>query len=193
MTTTTKKNLHQRLAEAMAAVRYVQKEKKQGMQYSVVSHDHVTAKVRPALLDAGIVYYPVNLEHVQNGNRTEITLSVRFVNTDNPEDFIEVPSLGFGIDQQDKGPGKAISYAVKYALLKALGLETGDDPDYHQDVAHTIDENQAATIQALAEEVEADISAFCEWMKVDSIESIPATSYDKAIKALEKKREQEAA
>jgi hypothetical protein len=44
-----------------------------------------------------------------------------------------VESAGFGIDDQDKGPGKAISYAVKYAYLKALCLESGDDPDEDQD------------------------------------------------------------
>jgi hypothetical protein len=44
--------------------------------------------------------------------------------------------LLYGIDDSDKGPGKAISYAVKYALLKALGLETGDDPDEDQASVH---------------------------------------------------------
>ncbi len=43
-------NIHQRLAKAMEAVTYIQKEKKAGMRYSIVSHDAVTAKVRPALL-----------------------------------------------------------------------------------------------------------------------------------------------
>ncbi len=65
----------------------------------------------------------------QVGNRTQVLLKVRFANIDNPADFIDVPGLGYGVDDQDKGPGKATSYAVKYCLLKALGLETGDDPD----------------------------------------------------------------
>lgn len=130
------KTLHQRLAAAMARVDYIQKEKKAGMRYSIVSHDAVTAKVRPVLLDEGIVYYPTSLVHGQNGNRTEVNLTVRFANIDNPHDCIDVPSLGYGIDDQDKGPGKAISYAVKYALLKALGLETGDDPDTDQEAVH---------------------------------------------------------
>lgn len=122
-------NVHQRLAQAMHAVKYIQNEQKQGMQYRIVSHDKVTAKVRPALLDAGIVYYPVRCDYVQSGNRTECSVTVRFVNVDEPADFFDVPTLGFGVDGQDKGPGKAMSYAVKYALLKALGLETGEDPD----------------------------------------------------------------
>lgn len=122
-------NVHQRLAAAMSEVDYIQKEKKQGMNYTIVSHDAVTAKVRPVLLKNGIVYYPVRCEHTHNGNRAECAMTVRFVNIDFPEDFFDVPSFGYGIDGQDKGPGKAMSYAVKYALLKALGLETGDDPD----------------------------------------------------------------
>lgn len=129
-------NLWQRMAAAQKQVSYVQKEKKAQMQYSIVSHDAVTAKVRPVLVENGILYYPVQITHSQNGNRTEVALTVRFVNVDKPEEFLDVPSLGYGVDSQDKGPGKAISYAVKYALLKALGLETGDDPDFDQNAEH---------------------------------------------------------
>lgn len=120
----------------MNEVKYVQKESKRGMRYSIVSHDAVTAKVRPSLVKHGVIYYPVHMYTSQDGNRTVCDLTVRFQSVDNPESFIDVRSLGYGIDDQDKGPGKAISYAVKYALLKTLGLETGDDPDYDQDVQH---------------------------------------------------------
>lgn len=130
------KNIHQRIAAVMGEVSYIQKERKQGMQYTIVSHDVVTAKVRPALLKAGVIYYPVRCEHTHNGNRAECSMTVRFANIDEPSDFIDVPTFGYGIDPQDKGPGKAMSYAVKYALLKALGLETGDDAD-HDSINHS--------------------------------------------------------
>ena len=132
----TAKNIHQRLASVMQDVTYIQKESKQGMQYKIVSHDKVTAKVRPALLDAGIVYYPVRCDHTHNGNRAECGMTIRFVNVDQPDDFFDVQTFGYGVDSQDKGPGKAMSYAVKYALLKALGLETGEDAD-HDSVDHS--------------------------------------------------------
>jgi len=125
-------NIHQRLAKVMEKVTYIQKEKKAGMRYSIVSHDSVTAKVRPALLEAGIVYYPIQVQHQQSGNRTECAMTVRFVNIDDQHDFFDVETFGYGLDDQDKGPGKAMSYSVKYALLKTLGLETGDDPDEDQ-------------------------------------------------------------
>lgn len=130
------KNLHQRIAEAMGKVTYIQKERKQGMRYTIVSHDAVTAKVRPALLEAGVIYYPTDLTYDQTGNRTSCKLTMVFANIDDPADHIKVDSFGYGIDDQDKGPGKAMSYAVKYALLKTLGLETGDDPDLDQDVTY---------------------------------------------------------
>jgi hypothetical protein len=152
---TEQKNIYQRLASVMEVVTYIQKEHKQGMNYSIVSHDAVTAKVRPALLAEGIVYHPVRCEHSHNGNRAECAMTVRFINVDDPEDFFDVPTFGYGIDTQDKGPGKAMSYAVKYALLKALGLETGDDADMDNvphsttDPANSLNPNIAASIAGI--------------------------------------------
>ncbi len=126
------RNLHQRLHAAMKEVKYIQKDiriKLKSGSYKVISHDAVTAKVRPALLKQGIIYYPMEMVRSQNGNRTEVDLKVRFANIDNPGDCIDVPGIGYGVDSGDKGPGMAVSYAVKYCLLKALGLETGDDAD----------------------------------------------------------------
>jgi hypothetical protein len=132
------RNIAQRIAAVMGEVDYVQKEKKQGMNYSIVSHDAVTAKVRPLLHKHGVIYYPRGLTVSQNGNRTEAVFTVRFENIDDRTDYIDVETFGYGVDPQDKGPGKAMSYGVKYALLKVLGLETGDDPDVVQDKSATI-------------------------------------------------------
>lgn len=132
----TKPNIYQRIHAVMEVVSYIQKEQKQGMQYPIVSHDAVTALLRPKMVEQGIVYHPTHLEYQQEGNRTQVSLTVRFASVDDPQDYVDVPSLGFGIDSQDKGPGKAVSYAVKYALLKTFGLETGDDPDNDQSVTH---------------------------------------------------------
>lgn len=137
------KNLHQRLLDVMRQVGYIQK-KKGKMNYAAVSHDDVVAAVRGPMIEAGIVCYPVNIEQrlkeigTDKYNNTivlvEMQMVVVFVNADDPSDKIEVPSLGHGIDAQDKAPGKAMSYAFKYAILKTLMLETGTDPDTSEDV-----------------------------------------------------------
>jgi hypothetical protein len=138
-----KLTLLQRINAVQQEVDYIQKEKKQGMRYSIVSHDAVTAKTRPLLVKHGVVYYPISITSEQVGNRTQMHMVVRFVSVDDAADFMDVHSVGYGIDDQDKGPGKAESYAVKYALLKALGLETGDDPELDQDEVHKVDEPKA--------------------------------------------------
>ena len=125
-------NVYQRIHAVMSELDYIQKDKKQGLQFSYANHDKVTAKVREACIKQGLVLVP-RIEFLgQDGNRTELIVHVRIVNIDAPEDFVEASGLGFGIDNQDKGPGKAYSYGYKYALLKAFALETGDDPDQDQ-------------------------------------------------------------
>lgn len=123
------RNLQQRIAAVMAECTYVQKNRPKGMEYSIVSHDAVTKKVRPYLLKHGVRYHSTVLEHYQEGNRTVAEVQTTFVNIDEPEDTESIVTFGYGVDSEDKGPGKAMSYAVKYALLKTLALETGEDAD----------------------------------------------------------------
>ena len=123
-------NIYQRLYGIMGDISYVKKEdKKVNNQYKFVSHDAVTKKAREAFLGWGVLCLPQDIVRVQNGNRTEMDMNLMFVNIDKTDDLIKVPTSGYGIDPQDKGVGKAYSYAVKYGLLKALSLETGDDPE----------------------------------------------------------------
>lgn len=60
---------------------------------------------------------------------TRIETVYRFVNVEEPSEFTETIVFSEGIDSQDKGSGKAMTYADKYALMKAYKISTGDDPD----------------------------------------------------------------
>lgn len=60
---------------------------------------------------------------------TRVKTVYRFVNVDEPTDFIETTVFSEGIDAQDKGSGKAMTYGDKYALMKMYKISTGDDPD----------------------------------------------------------------
>tara|TARA_R110000796_G_scaffold155869_1_gene272438 strand:+ start:716 stop:1297 length:582 start_codon:yes stop_codon:yes gene_type:complete len=123
-------NIHQRILAVMSDLNYVQKsDKKVNNQYTFVTHDAVSAALHPLLVTHGIVTIPRMTEWAQDGNRTSVNMEVDFVNVDAPEDKVTVPCFGFGIDPQDKGPGKAVSYATKYAMLKLFVLATGDDPE----------------------------------------------------------------
>lgn len=151
------RNIYQRMHDIMKDVSYIQKEdKKVNNQYTFVSHDAVTAKCRVALLKHGVFVKPYITKHcaewydtktekwvdgkkqLVDGQslRTSVEMDMEFINIDNPEEKILISSIGYGLDSQDKGAGKAYSYAYKYALLKGLMLETGDDPE--RDIIETV-------------------------------------------------------
>ena len=68
---------------------------------------------------------------VTRTNQVLMRIAVKyvFVNTEKPEEIVEMISYGDGLDTGDKAPGKAMTYADKYALMKAYKIGTGDDPD----------------------------------------------------------------
>lgn len=123
-------NIHQRIIGIMSELDYIAKgDKTVNGQYRFVSHDQVTAKIHPMLVKYGVTVIPSVEDVTQEGNRTTMKITVSFVNAEAPIDNFTVRSIGSGIDSGDKGPGKAFSYAYKYAILKTFCLETGDDPD----------------------------------------------------------------
>lgn len=131
-------NVYQRVLAVMEDLDYIQKgDKRVNNQYRFVSHDQVTAAIHPLLVKHRLLILPHTKEIKQDGNRTEVTLQLSFVNPDsNPVEIFCLDFVGYGIDTGDKGPGKAISYAYKYGALKVFCLETGDDPDKDQDARY---------------------------------------------------------
>ncbi len=133
------KNIYQRMMAAQEEVSYIKKSRAKGVAFAIVNHDDVTAKLRPVLMKNGI-HVGVSLVHyeVQEAGEDKYgkpvfmfvgTYDVVFTNVDNPEEKIVQRHAGIGLGSDDKGSGKACSYATKYGYLKALGLETGEDPD----------------------------------------------------------------
>lgn len=146
-TPATPATLAERMLQVMTEVSYVQKdEKKIDNKYRAVTHDAVIAKLRPSLVKNGILVLVDVKDHKitdtweassYQGKKTrysltEVTTAITFVNAFDSQDREIIHSFGYGIDNQDKGPGKAISYSVKTGLLKTFCLETGDDPDQDQ-------------------------------------------------------------
>ena len=64
-------------------------------------------------------------------------MSAEIIDIDNPTDKVTIGKFpALGIDNQDKGYGKAISYAYKYILQKGFMMEIGEDEEVD---AHNID------------------------------------------------------
>lgn len=163
-------NLFQRINEVRKSIDYIKKDKAvsagSGGNYMAVTHDMVTAMVRPHMIAQGIVCYPsfVHGETIQpppkaDGKdrqlRYEATYDFTFANIEDPKDYIVIRIQAHANDSGDKAPGKAISYAKKYAILKLFEIETGDDEESRNKEEGGLDESRKADLLALISEADS--------------------------------------
>lgn len=142
-------NIYKKMSAITAELTAVAKNLNVGIgkaAYKAVGEADVLAAVKPLEEKHGVYSYPYSRKIVEadlvtttseyQGKVTEktnrylrIETVYRFVNIDNPEEYIDITTYGDGIDSQDKAVGKAMTYSDKYALLKAYKIITGEDPD----------------------------------------------------------------
>ncbi len=133
-------NVFQRLLAARKEVGYVQKnQKKIDGKYTAVMYSDVVVAVRESLTKHGIIDvvtvnpgWTVEAASTKAGDpltRLQSTINTRFVNVDNPQDFVDYSCPAFGLDSGDKGPGKARTYGAKGNMIQAFLLISGDDEE----------------------------------------------------------------
>ena len=149
-------NLFQRMSKVTEGLRTVRKNLTVSTGgnkgYQAVSERDILNAVKPLEIKYGIFSYPYSREIVEShmlesestytdkaGNQTVSTKTTfmirlktvyRFVNMDDLGEFIDMITFADGLDSQDKGCGKAMTYGDKYALMKAYKISTGDEPDH---------------------------------------------------------------
>ena len=173
-----KLNIYERLSLTENEIGVVEKGLNVSMgkgSYKAVSERDVLDAIKPIEQKYRVYSYPcdtkiINNEVLEKNNSYGTTTSqflrlkrvYRFVNIDKPDEYVDVISYGDGIDTGDKAPGKAMTYADKYALMKAYKLSTGDDPDkdaspqegYRKAKTQPISDSQKETIKRLYDENE---------------------------------------
>lgn len=142
-------NIFQRMAAITDELGIVAKNmsvKAGGGSYKAVSERDILDAVKPletkyrvySYASDRVVLESETLENEKNyqGNITKSTTfftriqtTFTFINIDKPEERFTTIVFSEGIDPGDKGSGKAMTYADKYALMKAYKISTGDDPD----------------------------------------------------------------
>lgn len=141
-------NIYQKLSAITAEISAVAKNLKVGEgrnAYKAVGEADVLAAVKPIEAKHGVYSYPYKrdiiesavLETIGYDGKTRkqqflrLETVYRFVNIENPDEYVDITTYGDGVDSQDKAVGKAMTYGDKYALLKAYKIITGDDPDQY--------------------------------------------------------------
>jgi hypothetical protein len=148
-------NVWQRINLVMKEIGYVRKQNSTvGLPYKTVSHDSVIGALRDPMTRAGLGFYHSVEEFKRDSNRITLKLRLRLINCDDPSDFTESIVYSEGVDSQDKGYGKALSYACKYFLLKTFCLETGDkEEDDGKDSDENNEDYRPAKISAAQVEI----------------------------------------
>lgn len=214
-------NIYEKMSAITAEISAVAKNLAVGYgqsSYKAVGEADVLAAVKPIEEKYKIYSYPLDREIVgeavlenevadKQGNKSikknlfmRIRTTYRFVNIENPEEYIDMVAYGDGVDPQDKAPGKAMTYADKYCLLKAFKIITGDDPDQHysgdlksakkaqpsQDVeVAKIDQVKIHSLMAKANEAGVSQEKLLETAKVASFTDITLDVYMSLMKKLD--------
>jgi len=186
-------NIFSRINAVMGEVSYVQKDSVisggGGSSYKAVSHDQVVSMVRAAMVKHGIICYPEQVAGemlIMRGGEVKMHLysgqyRIHFVGLDGDEIVSVVHA--HANDNGDKAPGKALTYAVKSAMLKVFNLETGVDDESREEQRETLkpitDENIAA-LRKLIKDTDTEENAFCKFLKVGSISEMFNSNFSAA-------------
>lgn len=84
--------------------------------------------------------------------------------------------------------GSTITFLQRYTLKAALGLAASNDDDgKSSEAGERITEAQVREINKRIATVGADVESFCAYLKVEAVADLPASQYERAIKALDMK------
>jgi ERF superfamily len=137
----TKLSLHRKLAQVMYEAERIPKNgqaPKEMGGYPFVQVGDAADYIRKALAEKVLTMMPVAVNVVgqvdrptkSGGNMTTLDLITTWRITDGESgESIEIQSFGAGADGGDKYSGKAMTSAMKYALLSGFLLSTGEDTE----------------------------------------------------------------
>lgn len=198
-------NIYQRVNEVRKKVDYLTKDATV-TGYKAITHDQVTAGLRDALVANGIIttisligssFEPTGQVTGSGAKWSMYTAlyCVSFINIDEPKDRIEINIQSQALDNADKASGKAMSYAMKYAMLKTFNIETGENEESRQDERREKAEKklpisaiQAEDLKKLIAESKADEEKLLSYFKINKIEEMTNSDLEKAIDMLNRKR-----
>lgn len=192
-------NIYEKMLAIMSEVQKLQKDdyvSYKNTNYKALSEEKVTTIMRNELIKYSLIVYPFEQTWNRQGNISHVDVKYMLVNAENPEEKLVLASCGDGADTQDKGSGKAMTYAFKYMWLRTFALPTGEDPDKisseeldAQDKAREQKEKgYVITIKEMCKETKTDINKLLANYEANSIEDLTPDQADNAISILMKKR-----
>jgi hypothetical protein len=196
-------NLRQKLAEVRRRIGYIQKRgHNERFNYNYVTAADIAGSVGDILAELGVVVIP-SLEEISyepsTGGReatrmARVIMAYTFCDAETGEEVIAT-AAGQGLDAGDKAPYKAMTGALKYALLQTFLLATGDDPEDERVDARfnkpssgrAINAEQVRELKKLIHDTGTDLQRVLAYYKIASLSEMTEFAYRVAVKVLNRK------
>lgn len=203
-------NLRQKLAEVRRRIGYIQKRGfNERFNYRYVTAADIAGAVGDILAQLGvvvipslesIVYEPVKIGGAQVERVARVVMTYTFADVETAETVtVKVP--GEGLDVGDKASYKAMTGALKYALLQSFLLATGDDPEEERldstdssaqprdaRLERRVTADEISELTQLIDDTGTDLERVLTYYKVSSLEEMTKTVYRRATELLNRKR-----
>jgi hypothetical protein len=193
-------NLREKFAEVRRRLGYVQKRgHNERHNYSYVTAADLAGSVGDILAELGVVVIPqlqsISTETPRSSSDriARVVMNYRFVDA-RSGDELSVRVAGEGADPGDKAPYKAMTGALKYALLQSFLLSTGDDPeDEHANSRAPLGSEQVITpeqvreLQGLIEETGTEFERVLAYYRISALSEMTESSYRRALDLLNRK------
>jgi len=193
-------NLREKFAEVRRRLGYVQKRgHNERHNYSYVTAADLAGSVGDILAELGVVVVPqlqsISTEPPRSSSEriARIVMNYRFVDARSGEE-LTVRVAGEGADTGDKAPYKAMTGALKYALLQSFLLATGDDPEDERadsraalSAERVITPEQVRELQGLIDETGTELERVLAYYRVAALSEMTESSYRRALEVLKRK------
>ena len=160
--------------------------------YDYATLDHIASTIAPIMQKCGLSY---SFESSIEEGAVRASCTIKHVGGHSSIAHFSAPIDRSAKMNDMQKTASALSYARRYALILALGLTTGEmDDDGNAASLEPITESQAADLEALITELDANKDGFLRWlstklkMTIMSLDKIPAKAYADAVAGLESKR-----
>jgi hypothetical protein len=193
-------NLREKFAEVRRRLGYVQKRgHNERHNYNYVTAADLAGSVGDILAELGVVVIPqlqsISTEPPRSSSEriARIVMNYRFIDARSGEE-LTVRVAGEGADAGDKAPYKAMTGALKYALLQSFLLATGDDPEDERADSRAVPGSERAItleqvreLQGLIEETGTELDRVLAYYRISALGEMTEGSYRRALEVLKRK------
>lgn len=177
-------------------------------KYKAVGEAAVLNMVKPLLKKHKVIVIPVDVKAKEIVNTiltskgeatraiTQLIVTWQIIDSETGESMT-MTSIGNGADPQDKGSGKAMTYAYKVLFQKSLMLFSGEDTDNtHSDeiteksTPKKVSDAEVKIVKAMVAKIPGGtVESLTKWLKIKELEDMTPTHYAKAVEFLQQRLE----